>query len=149
MYVHIVHYCARSVEVDRVVDRYRVQGRGICFLAQERALTQDEHGVQPGAGVLRPRGRIRKEVSSVHHSGNHLTTCLGWVCTTFVDTVRVGADKATFLTDGVKSSKETLFFLNTAEDEDEKPSKATKAPPTKPVVNGSPVKHKTVGGKVS
>lgn len=65
-----------------------------------------------------------------------------------VDTVRVGPDKATFLTDGVKSSKETLFFLNTAEDEDEKPSKATKAPPTKPVVNGSPVKNKTVAGKV-
>ena len=65
-----------------------------------------------------------------------------------VDTVRVGADKATFLTDGVKSSKETLFFLNTAEDEDEKPLKAAKAPPAKPVINGSPGKHKTVGGKV-
>jgi nucleosome binding factor SPN SPT16 subunit len=65
-----------------------------------------------------------------------------------VDTVRVGPDKATFLTDGVKSSKETLFFLNTAEEEGEKPSKTTKAPPTKPVVNGSPVKTKTVGGKV-
>ena len=65
-----------------------------------------------------------------------------------VDTVRVGPDKATFLTDGVKSSKETLFFLNTAEEESEKPSKTTKAPPTKPVVNGSPVKNKTVAGKV-
>ena len=65
-----------------------------------------------------------------------------------VDTVRVGPDKATFLTDGVKSSKETLFFLNTAEEENEKPSKTTKAPPTKPVVNGSPVKNKTVAGKV-
>lgn len=53
-----------------------------------------------------------------------------------------------FLTDGVKSSKETLFFLNTAEEEDEKPSKTAKAPPTKPVVNGSPGKNKTVGGKV-
>ncbi|KAG8217204.1 FACT complex subunit SPT16 [Butyriboletus roseoflavus] len=64
-----------------------------------------------------------------------------------VDTVRVGPDKATFLTDGVKSSKETLFFLN-IDEEDEKPSKTTKAPPTKPIVNGSPVKNKTVGGKV-
>jgi len=65
-----------------------------------------------------------------------------------VDTVRVGPDKATFLTDGVKSSKDTLFFLNTAEEEDEKPSKTAKVPPTRPVVNGSPVKSKTVGGKV-
>ncbi|KAG6379251.1 FACT complex subunit SPT16 [Boletus reticuloceps] len=51
-----------------------------------------------------------------------------------VDTVRVGPDRAAFLTDGVKSSKETLFFLNTAE-EDEKPSKVAKAPPAKPIVN--------------
>ena len=60
----------------------------------------------------------------------------------------VGLDKATFLTDGVKSSKETLFFLSTAEDEDEKPSKAIKVPPTKPVINSLPGKHKTVDGKV-
>ncbi|KIK92016.1 hypothetical protein PAXRUDRAFT_830348 [Paxillus rubicundulus Ve08.2h10] len=64
-----------------------------------------------------------------------------------VDTVRVGPDKATLLTEGVKSSKDTLFFLNTAEDE-ERPSKTTKQAPTKPLANGSPVKNKTVGGKV-
>lgn len=38
--------------------------------------------------------------------------------------------------------------MNTAEEEDEKPSKTAKVPPTKPVVNGSPGKNKTVGGKV-
>ncbi|KAF8126534.1 FACT complex subunit SPT16 [Boletus edulis] len=65
-----------------------------------------------------------------------------------VDTVRIGPDRAVFLTEGVKLSKDTLFFLNTAEDEDEKPSKVAKAPPAKPIVNGSPVKNKTVGGKV-
>ncbi|KIJ60617.1 hypothetical protein HYDPIDRAFT_32041 [Hydnomerulius pinastri MD-312] len=65
-----------------------------------------------------------------------------------VDTVRVGADKSTFLTEGVKSPKDTLFFLNNEEDEDDKPTKSTKAPPVKPLANGSPVKNKTVGGKV-
>jgi nucleosome binding factor SPN SPT16 subunit len=65
-----------------------------------------------------------------------------------VDTVRVGPDKSTLLTEGVKSPKDTLFFLNTAEDEEERPSKTTKQAPTKPLVNGSPVKNKTVGGKV-
>ena len=33
VYVYIVHCCARSGEVDRVVDRYQVQGRGVCPLA--------------------------------------------------------------------------------------------------------------------
>ncbi|KIJ17069.1 hypothetical protein PAXINDRAFT_9925 [Paxillus involutus ATCC 200175] len=65
-----------------------------------------------------------------------------------VDTVRVGPDKSTLLTEGVKSPKDTLFFLNTAEDEEERPSRTTKQAPTKPLVNGSPVKNKTVGGKV-
>ncbi|KAH7889938.1 FACT complex subunit SPT16 [Phlebopus sp. FC_14] len=65
-----------------------------------------------------------------------------------VDTVRIGPDKSALLTEGVKSPKDTLFFLNTADVDDEKPSKAAKQPPVKPLVNGSPVKNKTVGGKV-
>ncbi|EGN96171.1 hypothetical protein SERLA73DRAFT_94229 [Serpula lacrymans var. lacrymans S7.3] len=66
-----------------------------------------------------------------------------------VDTVRVGQDKASLLTDGVKSPKDTLFFLNLDNDEEDvKPSKAPKKPPVKPITNGSPVKNKTVGGKV-
>lgn len=49
------------------------------------------------------------------------------------------------MTDGVKLSKETLFFLDsTSGDEDVK----TKKPPARPKANGSPAKAKTVGGKV-
>ncbi|KAG2348552.1 FACT complex subunit SPT16 [Suillus weaverae] len=68
-----------------------------------------------------------------------------------VDTIRVGADRSTLLTEGAKSTKDTLFFLN-PENEDEvaedKPSKPSKKAPVKPLTNGSPVKNKTVGGKV-
>ena len=46
------------------------------------------------------------------------------------------------------SNRQKKHFLSTAEGEDEKPSKATKVPPMKPVVNGSPGRHKTVDGKV-
>ncbi|KAG6331187.1 hypothetical protein ID866_7902 [Astraeus odoratus] len=65
-----------------------------------------------------------------------------------IDTVRVGPDKATFLTDGAKSATDTLFYLNTAEDQDVQPSRSAKHPPVKPLANGTPVKHKTAGGKV-
>lgn len=66
-----------------------------------------------------------------------------------VDTVVVNGDKASCLTYGVKSVKDTMFFLNQDADEPaSKPSK--KAPTAKPATNGnaSPVKHKTAGGKV-
>jgi len=66
-----------------------------------------------------------------------------------IDTVRVGPDKATFLTDGVKSPTDTLFYLNSAEDQDYGlTAKSAKNPPAKPPQNGSPVKHKTAGGKI-
>jgi nucleosome binding factor SPN SPT16 subunit len=62
-----------------------------------------------------------------------------------VDTVRVEQDKAVCLTEGVKSAKDTLFFLNTGEE-----VKPAKKPPVKPLANGtgSPLKNKTVAGKV-
>ncbi len=63
-----------------------------------------------------------------------------------MDTVKIGAKHSTLLTDGVKSAKDTLFFL-ADEDAPEKPKKAKK-PPVVPLANGSPPKHKTVGGKV-
>ena len=65
-----------------------------------------------------------------------------------LDTVQVGPDKVIFLTNDVKSSKEMLFFLNTAKNDNEKPSRAAMAPPIKSIVNGSTVKNKTVTGKV-
>lgn len=62
-----------------------------------------------------------------------------------MDTIRVDPDKTTCITDGMKSPKETLFFLNTASEK-----KPSKAPPAKSIaaLNGSPAKNKTVGGKV-
>jgi nucleosome binding factor SPN SPT16 subunit len=68
-----------------------------------------------------------------------------------VDTIRVGADRSTLLTEGAKSTKDTLFFLNPENEievEEDKPSKPSKKAPVKPLVNGSPIKNKTVGGKV-
>ncbi|KAF9052732.1 FACT complex subunit SPT16 [Panaeolus papilionaceus] len=60
-----------------------------------------------------------------------------------VDTIKVEAGRSVFLTDGVRSPKDTLFFLN-AESEEEKPKKKPAA-----VANGSAAaKAKTVGGKV-
>jgi hypothetical protein len=66
-----------------------------------------------------------------------------------VDTVIIGSDKTSCLTSGVKSVKDTMFFLNQDGDaEVPKPSK--KAPNTKSGTNGnvSPAKNKTAGGKV-
>jgi nucleosome binding factor SPN SPT16 subunit len=62
-----------------------------------------------------------------------------------VDTVLVEQDKAVLLTDGVRSPRDTLFFLNSGKD-----AKPAKKPPVKPLANanGSPAKNKTVGGKV-
>ena len=62
-----------------------------------------------------------------------------------VDTIKVDEGKALLLTEGVKSPKDTLFFL-TPESEDEKSS--SKKPPTVPLKNGPPIKQKTIGGKV-
>ncbi|KAI0048191.1 FACT complex subunit SPT16 [Auriscalpium vulgare] len=62
-----------------------------------------------------------------------------------IDTVKVGQDKGIFLTEGVKSTKDTLFYL-TRDDQEEKPTK--KPPAAKVNGNASPVKNKTAGGKV-
>jgi nucleosome binding factor SPN SPT16 subunit len=54
------------------------------------------------------------------------------------------------LTEGAKSTKDTLFFLNPENEidvEEDKP-KVSKKAPVKPLVNGSPIKNKTVAGKV-
>lgn len=56
------------------------------------------------------------------------------------------SNKSSFLTEGTRSPKDTLFFL-TPESEDEKPKKSERQPPVLPRSNGSPPK-KTVGGKV-
>ncbi|TFK42772.1 FACT complex subunit SPT16 [Crucibulum laeve] len=65
-----------------------------------------------------------------------------------VDTVKIDSSHASLLTQGTKSSKEVLFFLN-PDSEEEKPKKEKK-PPVIPRTNGSPSKQKavTVGGKV-
>lgn len=66
-----------------------------------------------------------------------------------VDTVQVvGKDKGVPLTTGVKSVKDTLFFLNQEDEPESKPKK--KPPTTKMGANGSasPLKNKTAGGKV-
>lgn len=55
------------------------------------------------------------------------------------------ATKSTLLTDGVKSVKDTQFFLDSESDVQEvkKPKKA----PVAPLKNGSPLKAKVIGGK--
>jgi nucleosome binding factor SPN SPT16 subunit len=67
-----------------------------------------------------------------------------------VDTVRVDQDKAIPLTEGVKSTKDTLFFLSPSSDGEIKQPKEAKAASSKRPTNGtvSPVKSKTVAGKV-
>ena len=68
-----------------------------------------------------------------------------------VDTVLVGDERATCLTVGVKSAKDTLFFLNQEADGEAESSKTAKKPPTTKIgVNGyaSPAKNKVVGGKM-
>ncbi|KAI6043042.1 FACT complex subunit SPT16 [Pisolithus marmoratus] len=65
-----------------------------------------------------------------------------------IDTVRVGPDKATFLTDGAKLPTDTLFYLNTAEDQVDDQAKSSRNHPVKAPANGTPGKNKTAGGKV-
>ncbi|KAI5983780.1 FACT complex subunit SPT16 [Pisolithus albus] len=62
-----------------------------------------------------------------------------------VDTVRVGPDKATFLTDGAKLPIDTLFYLNTAEDQGDDQAKSSKNPPAKLPTNGTPGKIRRQG----
>jgi len=61
--------------------------------------------------------------------------------------VKVESDSATLLMEGMKSNKDTLFFL-TPESGDEKPKKNEKKTPMFPRTNGSPPKLKTIGEKV-
>lgn len=65
-----------------------------------------------------------------------------------VDTVKMEREKAILLTEGAKSTKDTLFFLTPNSDSEPKANKA-KPPINKRAMNGavSPPK-KTVGGKV-
>lgn len=55
--------------------------------------------------------------------------------------------RSTLLTDGIKVTKDTLFFLTQGSDE-ERPKKSERKPPAQSRANGSPAKTKTVGGKV-
>ncbi|KAF8275222.1 FACT complex subunit SPT16 [Lactarius quietus] len=61
------------------------------------------------------------------------------------DTVKVGQDKGICITEGVKSTKDTLFYLTRDDSEEEK---ATQKASAKTNGNVSPVKNKTAGGKV-
>lgn len=70
-------------------------------------------------------------------------SCLHRYALQLVDTIKVGSDQSILLTDGTRSTKDTMFYL-TPEDEEEKPRKK---PPVIPRKNGSPPK-KTVAGKV-
>lgn len=64
-----------------------------------------------------------------------------------VDTIKVEAGKSSLMTDGNKTPKDTLFFL-TPDSDEEKQKKAVKKAPSAPLKNGTPMKQKTVGGKV-
>lgn len=61
-----------------------------------------------------------------------------------VDTIKVEDTKSTLLTEGVKSPKDTLFFLTQDSEVEPKSNKKTPAAPRK---NGSPAKQKIVGNK--
>jgi len=61
------------------------------------------------------------------------------------DSVKIGQDKGISITEGVKSAKDTLFYLTRDDSEEEK---VRQKPPTKANGNASPVKNKTAGGKV-
>ncbi|EIN07653.1 FACT complex subunit SPT16 [Punctularia strigosozonata HHB-11173 SS5] len=62
------------------------------------------------------------------------------------DTVRVDDSRATLFTAGVSGTRDTMFYIN--QEEEKKPQKPAKAAPSKALVNGSPMKNKTAGGKV-
>jgi hypothetical protein len=58
--------------------------------------------------------------------------------------VKIDKDKAVLLTEGVKSTRDTLFFLTPPDDGERKQSKDAKASASKRAANGvpSPVKSK-------
>ena len=64
-----------------------------------------------------------------------------------VDTIKIEAGKASLLTEGTKSPQEAFFFLTDVSDSD-KPKKNGKKIPIVPTSNGSPLKQKTIAGKV-
>ena len=64
-----------------------------------------------------------------------------------VDTIKIEVEKASLLTEGTKTPQAAFFFL-TNDSELEKPQKNGKKAPTVPTANGSPLKQKTIGGKV-
>jgi len=64
-----------------------------------------------------------------------------------VDTIKIEVEKAILLTEGTKSPQAAFFFL-TNDSELEKPQKNGKKGPTVPTTNGSPLKQKTIAGKV-
>ncbi|KAN0124045.1 FACT complex subunit SPT16 [Russula decolorans] len=61
------------------------------------------------------------------------------------DSVKIGQDKGICITEGVKSAKDTLFYLTRDDSEEEK---VRQKPSTKTNGNASPMKNKTAGGKV-
>jgi nucleosome binding factor SPN SPT16 subunit len=61
------------------------------------------------------------------------------------DTVKITTERGVCLTEGIKQSKDVLFFLN---NDAEPAKKAPKAVPRNDVAGGSPVKNKMAGGKV-
>ncbi|KIK06643.1 hypothetical protein K443DRAFT_674303 [Laccaria amethystina LaAM-08-1] len=63
------------------------------------------------------------------------------------DTVKIDTSASVLMTEGSKSPKDTLFFLN-PESEDEKPKGKDKNRAFVPKANGSPTKQKTIAGKV-
>ncbi|THV07844.1 FACT complex subunit SPT16 [Dendrothele bispora CBS 962.96] len=63
------------------------------------------------------------------------------------DTVKVGSERSSTLTEPLKSAKDYLFFLTQESEEDEKPQKSERRPPVQPKTNGTPAK-KTAGNKV-
>ncbi|PIL23839.1 hypothetical protein GSI_13590 [Ganoderma sinense ZZ0214-1] len=66
-----------------------------------------------------------------------------------IDTALIGAEKGTFLTAGLKTVKDTMFFLNQDEAESSKvPAKKSQAGKGGANGNVSPSKNKTAGGKV-
>ncbi|TFY82810.1 hypothetical protein EWM64_g1199 [Hericium alpestre] len=64
-----------------------------------------------------------------------------------VDTVKIGYDKAVSITEGIKSAKDVMFYLNSPET---KVLRAAEKPFKKVAANGngSPMKSKIAGGKV-
>lgn len=61
------------------------------------------------------------------------------------DSVKIGQDKGICITEGVKSAKDTLFYLTRDDSEEEN---VRQKPPAKTNGSASPMKNKTAGGKV-